>query len=169
MMLEIQFDIFEQTDGIRKAARGRLMKPALQHALKIWFKRCFPKHFTQQAFYQYADVYSRRRTRKPKDPRPLIETGELWSSLTRSARISGTGKRATLRMRGTWYLRRPGGRKGRRTTGRTIDKAAEITALNRAELIYLRTIIARSLHAGIAREKHGRHYRIGASYAIAGE
>ena len=144
-------------------ARGRLTMPALKHAMAIWFKKFFPLHFTRQAFYRYPNVYKRRRSKRQRDPRPLIETGDLWSRLVRSARITGTRKRATLRMRGTWYLRPQG-----RYANRQPDKPAEITAVNRAELVYLRRVIARSLQAGIAREKHSRHYRIGGTYNVGG-
>ena len=103
----------------------RKVKLSLRAMLVYWFVKHFPKHFTPQAFFRYGDVYRRRRTKKPRDPRPLVETGRLKRELEASFRVMGSGKLMRAIMRGPKYLLARG--KGQP------DKPAEISHVNKSE------------------------------------
>lgn len=152
-MIPLVFDV--ETTGLSVRTQRKLptyVKMALKAMLLHWFTRFFKFHFSRQAFYRYPGAYRRRRTKKPRDPRPLVESGELRSELEGSFRVSGTAKLMKATMTGPGHLayRRPG----------HPDLMRELTVINRKEQRLLSRVFAETFTKLINGDKEKERVRI---------
>jgi len=116
------------------AAFEPIRRRAFAAAAVYWQRTYLPLHFKTIAYLRYKGAFKPRskgyRRRKQQEPGraalPLVWSGALRDAVLSAARISSTGRRTDLRMRGTRALNlvgRPG----------MPDMKSEITAINQSE------------------------------------
>lgn len=113
----------------------------------MWLNRFFDRHFHPTAYRRYGKVYTKRKTKR-KNERPLFDTGEMMQRLKLSATVTSTSKKATLTMRGPWWVR------AYKKAG--LDKVAELTAVSRGEVRELARFIGRRIPVLMRRERGTR-------------
>ena len=115
---------------------NKFLKTALQAGAESWHEETLPKHFEPKAKYAYryaprGKKYRASKLRKHGHELDLVLTGRLKREVTRMARVRGTRKRATVSMRAPAYLYMYNKK------GRVTDKAAELVAVSKKELLAL--------------------------------
>ena len=124
-----------------KRGMGPIVKDALQEAGGLWHRRYLRRHFETGAAGRYhyerrrSDKYKRRKRRMKGHTRPLEFSGDLKRQALRMAEISGTSKRARVKVSVPWYVT------ARMTRRRMPDMAKELTATTRAEVGRLARVI----------------------------
>jgi len=125
--------------SIRKAMR-REIKAALAEAGISWHRVILPQHFQIRAEKRYGyqprdPDYARGKAKRKGHRRPLVYTGALEYAVTAAARVSGSSRRANVRLSGPRYLY------AYRKDVSQPDKAAELTAVDQSDERFVGAIL----------------------------
>jgi hypothetical protein len=141
-MFPMSFEVELEGITVRDERRTRkYIRAALRLALFEWHDRFFRNHFNEGAFFRYAEVYKRRRTkgrRRENKNTPNVRTGRMRRMLDQSFRVEGSITEMRGVMTGPPYtdVTRPG----------QPNKAEEITFVSQSE----QRILARDMERQLA-------------------
>jgi hypothetical protein len=124
-----------------KRGFGKVIKESLQEAGMLWHRRYLPDHFRRGAASKYgyqkrtAD-YMKRKARRKGHQAPLVFSGDLKRTVTRTAHVGGTSKQVKVSMPAPWYATR-----NWKTRGTMPDMPKEITKSTDAQVRRLARIV----------------------------
>jgi len=161
--IELTFDP-PLKEFVRRWDKAR--KAGLKAAGELWIQKFLRRHFTREGASRYGykprvaprHGYSPRRARggsrnRGGDPRPLVHSGRLVSSVSRSAKVKVYGASARIEMEAPEYIRF----RGHRGTGP--DMVEELTTVTGDEAEELAEAYAAAIEEELSRVRRRRRIR----------
>lgn len=82
-------------DRFKPRILKKIQKASLQRTLLRWHREILPGHFKRRAYDKYRASYGKKK----KKGRPMVISGNLQRNVMSNPNVSGTAKKATMRVR----------------------------------------------------------------------